>query len=218
MTIYVKFDGEGGNAVEAPFIMERGGKVVRGYNRPSNHDMLMEDGWLRYDGAAELSRLRLEGGEIREAPAPEPEPKTVFTKLQIRRCMRRHGLEDQLNAIVSADARFKADWDDAQVISLNDEMFVNAIASGLISQEMVALIQSECAGLPAQMSPVEMPTEPETPTEPEPEPEPEPKPDGPGLDAGVEEPIIEEPQSDGQPDGPDVTLDPIEPSEGPKPA
>ena len=206
MTIYVKFDGEGGSAVEAPFIMERGGKVVRGYNRPSNHDMLMEDGWLRYDGAAELSRLRLEGGEIREAPAPEPEPKTVFTKLQIRRCMRRHGLEDQLNAIVSADARFKADWDDAQVISLNDEMFVNAIASGLISQEMVTLIQSECTGVPAQLQPTETPTEPE--------PEPEPGPDGPGLDAGVEEPIIEEPQSDGQPDGPDVTLDPIEPSEG----
>ena len=214
MTIYVKFDGEGGSAVEAPFIMERGGKVVRGYNRPSNHDMLTEDGWLRYDGTAELSRLRLEGGEIREAPAPEPKPKTVFTKLQIRRCMRRHGLEDQLNAIVSADARFKADWDDAQVISLNDEMFMGAIASGLISQEMVALIQSECAGVPAQMSPVETPTEPETPIEPEPEP----APDGPGLDAGVEEPIIEEPQSDGQPDGPDVTLDLIEPSEGPEPA
>jgi len=144
MTKYVKFNSEGKNAYEAPFEIEKDDKVIRGYNKPSNEAMLLQDGWLKYTGNAPLSRLYYENGEIKELPEPAPAPKTTFTKLQIRRCLRKHDLEDQLNAIISSDFEFKADWEDAQDIDLNDEMIQKAITSGFISQEMITLIQNEC--------------------------------------------------------------------------
>ena len=70
------------------------------------------------------------------APAEELIPRTIFTKLEIRRALRRLGLEDRLDEILNADSTLKKDWEDAQEIDINDEMIQEAIANGVISREL----------------------------------------------------------------------------------
>lgn len=144
MTRYIKFNEDGAEAYEAPFSVSRDGETVIGYNRPTNEKMLLEDGWIRYDGDLPLSRLKmLQGAVVEETSAEEAPLPTKFTKLQIRRCLRKHGYEDELDRILSSNAELKKDWDDCLDIDLNDEMIKEAVEKGLISQELISLIQSE---------------------------------------------------------------------------
>ena len=145
MTRYIKFNEDGAEAYEAPFSVSRDGETVIGYNRPTNEKMLLEDGWIRYDGDLPLSRLKmLQGVVVEETSAEEAPLPTKFTKLQIRRCLRKHGYEDELDRILSSNAELKKDWDDCLDIDLNDEMVKEAVKKGLLSQELISLIQSEC--------------------------------------------------------------------------
>ena len=144
MTRYIKFNGDGAEAYEAPFSVSRDGETVIGYNRPTNEKMLLEDGWIRYDGDLPLSSLKmLQGVVVEETSAEEAPLPTKFTKLQIRRCLRKHGHEEALDRVLSSDFSFKKDWDDCLNIDLNDEMVKEAVEKGLISQELISLIQSE---------------------------------------------------------------------------
>ena len=70
------------------------------------------------------------------APIEEVIPRTIFTKLEIRRALRRLGLEDRLDEILNADSTLKKDWEDAQEIDINDEMIQEAILNGVISREL----------------------------------------------------------------------------------
>ena len=145
MTRYIKFNEDGAEAYEAPFSVSRDGETVLGYNRPTNEKMLLEDGWIRYDGDLPLSRLKMLQGVVTEETSAEEAPlPTKFTKLQIRRCLRKHGYEDELDRILSSNAELKKDWDDCLDIDLNDEMLKEAVKKGLLSQELISLIQSEC--------------------------------------------------------------------------
>ena len=145
MTRYIKFNEDGAEAYEAPFSVSRDGETVLGYNRPTNEKMLLEDGWIRYDGDLPLSSLKMLQGVVTEETSAEEAPlPTKFTKLQIRRCLRKHGYEDELDRILSSNAELKKDWDDCLDIDLNDEMLKEAVKKGLLSQELISLIQSEC--------------------------------------------------------------------------
>ena len=144
MTRYIKFNEDGAEAYEAPFSVSRDGETVIGYNRPTNEEMLLEDGWIRYDGDLPLSSLKmLQGVVVEETSAEEAPLPTKFTKLQIRRCLRKYGYEDELDRILSSNAELKKDWDDCLDIDLNDEMVKEAVKKGLLSQELISLIQSE---------------------------------------------------------------------------
>ena len=145
MTRYIKFNEDGAEAYEAPFSVSRDGETVIGYNRPTNERMLLEDGWIRYDGDLPLSSLKMLQGVVTEETSAEEAPlPTKFTKLQIRRCLRKHGYEDELDRILSSNAELKKDWDDCLDIDLNDEMLKEAVKKGLLSQELISLIQSGC--------------------------------------------------------------------------
>lgn len=144
MTRYIKFNEDGAEAYEAPFSVSRDGETVIGYNRPTNERMLLEDGWIRYDGDLPLNSLKMLQGVVTEETSAEEAPlPTKFTKLQIRRCLRKHGYEDELDRILSSNAELKKDWDDCLDIDLNDEMVKEAVKKGLLSQELISLIQSE---------------------------------------------------------------------------
>ena len=144
MTRYIKFNEDGAEAYEAPFSVSRGGETVIGYNRPTNEKMLLEDGWIRYDGDLPLSSLKMLQGVVAEETSAEEAPlPTKFTKLQIRGCLRKHGYEDELDKILSSNVELKEDWDDCLDIDLNDEMLKEAVKKGLLSQELISLIQIE---------------------------------------------------------------------------
>ena len=148
MTRYIKFDNDGLNAYEAPRTTIRGGRRILGYNRPTNEKMLLEDGWIRYDGDLPLSSLKMLQGVVTEETSAEEAPlPTKFTKLQIRRCLRKHGHEEALDRVLSSDFSFRKDWDDCLNIDLEDEMMREAVKGGLISEDLISLIQHECEGI-----------------------------------------------------------------------
>ena len=89
----------------------------------------------------------LQGVVAEETSAEEAPLPTKFTKLQIRRCLRKHGLEDALDRVLSSDFSFKKDWDDCLNIDLEDEMMREAVKGGLISEDLISLIQHECEGI-----------------------------------------------------------------------
>ena len=74
MTRYIKFNGDGAEAYEAPFSVSRDGETVIGYNRPTNEKMLLEDGWIRYDGDLPLSSLKMLQGVVVEETSAEEAP------------------------------------------------------------------------------------------------------------------------------------------------
>ena len=143
MARYIKFDSQGKNAYEAPEKIQRDGKTIIGYNKSTNEAMLLGDGWLRYDGGRPLSQLILNDGNIEEIIV-QPELPTKFTKLAIRRCLRKNGLEDRLDEVLSSNFAFKAEWDDAIQIDVNDVFIQQAVSQGLITQDLISLVQHGC--------------------------------------------------------------------------
>ena len=138
---YLKIDSN--KIVEAPYIIERDGKVIYGYNKENNETMLFQDGYEKFPKPIYSYTIK-NGIIVEREPDPIPE-QTIFTKLQIRRAMRQLGIEDQLNAILSGNIQFQSDWNDAQDIDLNDSMIQDAIREGYITQEMIEAIKEVLA-------------------------------------------------------------------------
>lgn len=112
-----------------------------GYNKPSNEAMLLDDGYLRYEGLLPVSQLKIENGVIIEQPISIPESKPhIFTKLQIRRAMRKLGVEDTLDSVISTSGIFASDWQDAQDIDLNDPIFSQAISSIGVDENFIETV------------------------------------------------------------------------------
>lgn len=139
MIKYVKFDDNGNCIGEAPFEVNKNGMLIRGYNKESNEAMLLEDGYVKYDGPKHWSKLTLDNGEIKE-PVDNYKPnypKQTFTKLQIRRAMRRLGVEEKLDRILGSNRRIFKDWQDATEISFQDEVFKEALQKNGIDQAFI---------------------------------------------------------------------------------
>jgi hypothetical protein len=69
--------------------------------------------------------------------APSQTASTTFSKLKIRRAMRRLGIEGQLDALLSASALFEHDWADALEIDLQDPITVEALGAANIDIDAV---------------------------------------------------------------------------------
>lgn len=135
--IYLKI--ENGKLIEAQEIVKRNGKIVYGYNQ--NKQMMIEDGFKKFEKS--FSDYEIKNGKIVEKQIisnPEIEKET-FTKLQIRRAMRKLNIEDQLDNILENNSDFKKEWDDAIEIDLNDPMIQNIINQGFISEENIQRIK-----------------------------------------------------------------------------
>ena len=140
MTRFFKFLNDGTCIGEAPYSTIKNGELILGYNKPTNEAMLLEDGYVKYEGSKDCFHIRLENGAVVELP-DEPYPmNTVFTKLQIRRAMRKLGKEDQLDAMLSGNAEVQKDWQDAQDIDLSDEVFKQALTAFDVSDGFISEI------------------------------------------------------------------------------
>ena len=74
------------------------------------------------------------------ADAPVRKPQSVFTKLQIRRALRALNQESLLDSALENEA-FRKDWNDAQEIDLEDEVFKQAlVAKGISERQMRQVI------------------------------------------------------------------------------
>ena len=131
---------ENNKIIEAPYMIEKNGKVIYGFNK--NVDMMLADGYKFFE--KQIIDYEIKNNEIVEKPQPAPIPQpiqTEFSKLQIRRAMRKLGKEDKLDELIYSNYTFQNDWNDAQSIDLNDPMILSALASGLITQEDINAIK-----------------------------------------------------------------------------
>jgi len=116
---------------------------IYGYN--NNEKLLKADGWLKYEGTAPLSHLKLVNGEIVELiipiPEPTPMPKT-YTKLQIRRALRQAGKEQILDDFLANNEIAGKDWQDAQEIALDDEVLIGTLPASL-KQELISVMEGQ---------------------------------------------------------------------------
>lgn len=143
MSRYLNFNESGDCIGEAPFELVKGGYLIRGYNKESNEQMLLEDGYVKYTGHKPNSRLHFVNGQIVEDPdpvPPAPAPNTKFTRLKIRRAMRAMEMEDQLDGLLAANPTVAKDWNDAQIIDLNDPILKQALTANGITDEFVQAI------------------------------------------------------------------------------
>ena len=135
---YIKYSETEKKFEQAPSVKHLpDGRTIYGYDKPSNREMLLVDGWLEYAGKWPISALKWIDGKIVEPEEPAPAKQTTFTKLQIRRAMRALGCESTLDGILSGVSDFAKDWNDAQDIDLNDPGFIEAIAEWEIPQSFV---------------------------------------------------------------------------------
>lgn len=140
MTRYLKFDNNGFCTGEAPKQMVKDGKLILGYNKPSNEEMLLADGYIRYDGNKNWFWLHLENGEIVDREKEETHAIKVFTKLQIRRALRKLGAEAKLDDILTGNVEFGKDWADAQEINLEDEAVVSALMGSDFDESFINVV------------------------------------------------------------------------------
>lgn len=136
---YLKIENE--KVIEAPKTCIRKGFQVFGYNAPANIEMLKEDGYSAY--AFPASQAEIVEGKIVKKEPPAPAPRTIFTKLEIRRACRELKLEDKLNTLLKSNEIFAADWQDAQDIDIQDPIFLEAIKTGGFTEEEIEKVK-EC--------------------------------------------------------------------------
>lgn len=135
---YIKFNETGTIAEEAPARIKKDTRWIFGYNSPKNEKMLFEDGYIKYNGDLPISCLTYKDGKIIENMPQSVQPDKTYTKLQIRRAMRKMDMEYLLDDIISGGyTDFGKDWYDAQDISLTDPAFVEALQKFDINQEMI---------------------------------------------------------------------------------
>ena len=128
---YLKIDDN--KIVEAPYEIEKDGKTIYGYNKDNNIAMLTKDGYSAFDYPA--GYYTIVNNQIIPRPITPPEPKTTFTKLQIRRAMRKLNKEYLLDMCLSTSIQFNREWSDAIEIDVTDPMIQQAIVVGIISQQ-----------------------------------------------------------------------------------
>lgn len=129
------------NIVEAPYMIERDGQIIYGYNKQNNEAMLFEDGYAYYPYPA--SNYIVVNGQIIPRPIPEPVKNTIFTKLQIRRAMRKFEYEFVLDSILRTVPEFQKEWNDAVEIDVADPMILQAIEQGIFPRELYNKIVKE---------------------------------------------------------------------------
>lgn len=138
---YIKFDKNGKNAVQAPFKIKKDGKIIFGYNAPSNENMLFDDGYLKYDGNAPVYSLNYVDGIIVEndyALEEAQQQKKTFSKLSIRRALRKMGKQDILDKmLLKRNTQFAKDWIDSTEINLDDDIFKNALKALNINEDLL---------------------------------------------------------------------------------
>lgn len=138
---YIKFNETGTKATEAPARIKKTTGWIFGYNSPKNEKMLLEDGYIKYDGNLPISCLTYKDGKIIENMPEIVQPDKTYTKLQIRRAMRKMQIEDMLDYIISPTSGmlsdFGKDWNDAQEICLSDPAFIEALQKFEINEEIV---------------------------------------------------------------------------------
>lgn len=135
---YIRFNETGTKATEAPARIKKTTGWIFGYNSPKNEKMLLEDGYIKYNGNLPIYCLTYEDGKIIENMPEIAQPDKTYTKLQIRRAMRKMDIEQLLDGIISGGyTDFGKDWYDAQDISLTDPAFVEALQKFDINQEMI---------------------------------------------------------------------------------
>lgn len=148
---FIKFDKFGKNAIEAPFILKEKGKTVVGYNSPSNEEMLINDGYMKYDGNGIIGNLYFKDGKILEeqieiTPIETEQTQTVYSKLKIRRALRSLGKEELLdNALKFRNTVFAKDWADSNEIDLDDDIFKAALKKFEISEDLLKLVLEKLA-------------------------------------------------------------------------
>lgn len=135
---YIKFNETGTKATEAPSRIKKDTGWIFGYNSPKNEKILLEDGYIKYDGNLPITCLTYKDGKIIENMPQTAQPDKTYTKLQIRRAMRKMDMEYLLDGIISGGyTDFGKDWYDAQDISLTDPTFVEALQKFDINQTMI---------------------------------------------------------------------------------
>ena len=128
MKHYFKIDND--TIIEALKTIVKDNYTIYGYNNESNEKMLIDDGYRAFPKPAYC--YKIVNGEIVQKEQQIIQ-KNIFTKLQIRRACRELNLEDKLNTLIEADEKYKTDWQDAQQINLDDDMFKQAIQSGIFT-------------------------------------------------------------------------------------
>lgn len=125
---YIRYSETEKKFEQAPSVKQLpDGRTIYGYDKPSNKEMLLADGWLEYAGKWPISALKWIDGKIVEPEEPAPAKQTTFTKLQIRRALRKLGAEAKLDDILTGNVEFGKDWADAQEINLEDEAVISAL-------------------------------------------------------------------------------------------
>lgn len=141
---YIKKENE--KIVEAPTVFKDSEKTVIGYNKQSNHSMLLQHGYIKYDGNNPNSYIDIVDGVIIELPVPnptdptDPTDSTVFTKIQIRTACRALGLELKLNQLINSDDDFKTFWNDSLEIDLEYPMTKQALKTGTFTVDEIKQI------------------------------------------------------------------------------
>lgn len=116
--------------------IEEGKIVLPPHNDGDHYNVHLDPAWLAEHGFTDMSEEEL-------APyRQQPEPQTVFSKLAVRRAMRRIGIEAKLDALLNASDTFRADWSDAQEIDLADPVLLQALSQGGISAEEISQIKA----------------------------------------------------------------------------
>ena len=80
-----------------------------------------------------------------EPPAPPDPLAQPMSKLALRRALRARGLEEALDAFLASDQTARNDWQDSQVIRLDDPLMQAALPgfralAGLTDEDVLALV------------------------------------------------------------------------------
>lgn len=148
---YIKFDKFGKNAQEAPSVFKSAGKTIIGYNSPANEKMLINDGYIKYDGDGIIANLIFKDGKIIEeqtetAPIETEQTNKVYSKLKIRRALRSLGKQNILdNALRNRNSVFAKDWTDSNEIDLDDDIFKAALKQFEITEETLMQVLEKLA-------------------------------------------------------------------------
>ena len=143
---YLKFDINGKNAKEAPFILQEKGKTVIGYNSKANEKMLFDDGYVKYDGDGIIANLIFKDGKIIEeqienTPIQNEQANKIYSKLKIRRALRSLGKQEILDkALRNRNSIFAKDWADSNEIDLDDDIFKRALKQFEITEETLTQV------------------------------------------------------------------------------
>lgn len=148
---YIKFNETGTKATEAPARIKKTTGWIFGYNSPKNEKMLLEDGYIKYDGDGIIANLIFKDGKIIEkqietTPIETEQTNKVYSKLKIRRALRSLGKQEILDkALRNKNSVFSKDWADSNEIDLDDDIFKAALKQFEITEETLTQVLEKLA-------------------------------------------------------------------------